>query len=162
MLHPPELEDAGLCSALKSLCDGLARRTSLKIDLRTHGDRRARKDRAEAIAYRVIQEALTNVLRHAQGTAVQVRPLPAGGERLLVVRDNGVGLRGQPKGSGGNLELGVGIAGITARVCKLGGRFIFRDAHGQPGTFLAAIFPRSGSANDIGTIPRALLDRFAC
>jgi two-component system NarL family sensor kinase len=160
VLHPPELEDGGLCPALKSLCEGLARRTSFKIDLRIHGDCLSRKDRSEAVAYRVIQEALTNVLRHAQSTFVQVRLCLRAETVLLVVRDDGVGLRNQPKGHGGNLELGVGIAGITARVCKLGGQFVFRDAHGQSGAFLAAVLPRDGEgAAARGAISRTLFER---
>lgn len=162
VLHPPELEDAGLCAALKSLCEGLARRTTLEIGLRVHGAALARKDKVEAIAYQIIQEGLTNVVRHASGTMVQVRLCLRARTVLLVVRDDGVGLAGQRQAAGGNLELGVGIAGITARVRKLGGRFVWRDARGQSGTFLAAVFPRdrNGSPPLRAVLP-ALIDRLA-
>jgi len=167
LLHPPELEEAGLAHALFALCSGLKKRTGLKIDLTVQGEEHAFPDRAEAVVYRVVQEALTNVLRHAQAQFVRVRVCLRPDAIILVVRDDGIGLRGKCDADNrDDLVLGVGIAGMTARVCKLGGRLLLRDRHDRLGTVVAAIVPRPEEepgphAAGAAALSRLLLDRFA-
>jgi len=74
-------------------------------------------EEADAVAYRVVQESLTNVLRHAGPTTAEVQVSPAGGDVLVRVGDGGRGAAGDAATSG------RGLAGLRGRVEAVGGRF---------------------------------------
>jgi two-component system sensor histidine kinase UhpB len=93
-LRPEALDDLGLIPALASLCERVAEHSDLRIatDLRT--ELPALTPEAELVIYRVAQESLTNVMRHAQATRASV-VLAAEGDRVtLSVADDGVGAAG--------------------------------------------------------------------
>ena len=99
-LRPEALDDLGLLRALRSLGMRLAEQTGIEItlDLREGLPKLAEED--EIVVYRVAQEALTNVLRHADATHVRVC-LDSQDDRVrLTVVDDGVGLRGAAAGGG--------------------------------------------------------------
>jgi signal transduction histidine kinase len=78
----------------------------------------------EATLYRLTQEALANVYRHAAATVVRVRLVARHGAIVhLVIEDNGTGMGSD---AGRPAEPGVGIEGMAARIAELGGRFSFR------------------------------------
>lgn len=91
-----------------------ARDAGLTVDLRRDGIARPLSDELEVCAYRVVQESLTNVIRHAGASAVGVRVSYGEQELLIVVEDDGVGGPGRPGG---------GIEGMRERVAIVGGRF---------------------------------------
>jgi two-component system sensor histidine kinase UhpB len=113
-LRPHVLEDLGLRSAL----------TSLTTELFRHGDVQVRRDimaglppldeATELVVFRVAQEALTNVARHAQARTVELTLGVQGEDLVLTVTDDGVGLGG---GSGG----GTGIRGMHERALLIDG-----------------------------------------
>lgn len=76
----------------------------------------------DVAAYRIVQESLTNVLRHAAATRAEVRIRRAGGELLLDVSDNGVGSPSATAAAAARDGSGTGIAGMRARAEALGGR----------------------------------------
>jgi MYXO-CTERM domain-containing protein len=98
------------------------RETGLNIDLQQSGDLVSIPPDVGLAAYRVIQENLTNVTRHANATVVTVRVERRPGELILRVEDNG-------DGSGGDPEAGHGIVGMRERLRALGGEF---DAGPRP------------------------------
>lgn len=120
-LRPEALDELGLRNALAAL----ARRNSLHagIPIDTTFEREISElDRdSELAVYRVAQESLTNVLRHARASAVRMELARADGRVELVVRDDGVGVRGAPAGNG--------IKGMKERALGLGGRLEVRDGH---------------------------------
>lgn len=87
----------------------------------------------DAAAYRVIQEAITNVIRHADAGRVHVRASIRGGELELGITDDGSG------GEAGPAETGYGIVGMRERVRLLGGTFAVRSAPGAGFTVEATI-----------------------
>jgi signal transduction histidine kinase len=89
-----------------------ARAAGLAVELRIDGARPL-SDELEVCAYRVVQEALTNVVRHAGASAVRVRVAYGERELLIAVEDDGAG------GSGG--RPGAGIRGMRERVAIVGG-----------------------------------------
>ena len=91
-----------------------ARDAGLAVDLRVDGAGRPLSDEIEVCAYRVVQESLTNVVRHASATAVHVRVAYGERELLVTVDDDGVGGPGRPGG---------GIEGMRERVAIVGGSF---------------------------------------
>lgn len=117
LLHPPELSQLGLSGAVSALGRGFGIRTGLAIRL----DIGALPDLppiAQLTLFRIAQEALMNVHRHAQADAVDLSLKLFNGGVALEVTDNGTGVRpSELKGP----PTGVGLAGIRARLLELGG-----------------------------------------
>jgi signal transduction histidine kinase len=117
LLHPPVLDDEGLVVALRSLIRGLASRMSIRVDLSCDVPPRT-SPALEHQLYRVVQEALINVHKHADATRVQVRFFREGNRLILEVEDDGVGLG---EAGGAEVRLGVGIRGMHQRIEEFGG-----------------------------------------
>jgi signal transduction histidine kinase len=141
VLHPPELRLCGLHGAVRALCDGLAQRSGLVIDARIYGDDRRRGTAVEAALFRLAQEALANIQRHAHAGHVRVRLESRANTLFVVVSDDGIGL---PDGWADRPAAGVGMAAMANRVRELGGRFKIRSQPGK-GTSIAAAIPRCGA-----------------
>jgi two-component system NarL family sensor kinase len=91
----------------------------------------------ETAVFRIVQESLTNVHRHANSPTASVRVIRNGHAVRVEVRDEGKGFLGEDGGSGASL--GIGIQGMRERVVQLGGEFeIQSDASG---TVVLAVFP---------------------
>ena len=118
LLNPALLETLGLKAALEGHLARFSERTGIRTSLETEGldDRVAAP--VEICAYRVVQEALTNVVKHAQATSCCVTLTRS--ERALVVRveDDGLGMTETPKPTAG-----LGLVGIRERAASLGGSF---------------------------------------
>lgn len=99
-LRPEALDDLGLVSALNALGRRLARQTGMEIELDLRDGLPSLAAEDEIVVYRVAQEALTNVLRHADATFVQVCLERRDGMVHLCVIDNGVGSQGAQPGGG--------------------------------------------------------------
>jgi len=91
-----------------------ARDAGLAVDLHVDGAGRQLSDELEVCAYRVLQESLTNVVRHSGATAVEVRIAYGGQDLTITVEDDGVGGPARPGG---------GIGGMRERVAIVGGHF---------------------------------------
>jgi signal transduction histidine kinase len=139
VLHPPELDACGLAKALESFISGFGRRSGLNVEfVNSVGDIAVRPE-VELAVYRVAQEALTNVLKHAAASRVKVRLKLRDGDLILEVEDNGIGI---PKiiVEGRRREvLGVGLSGMRERIEALNGRLTIRSR--SPGTLVSASIP---------------------
>ena len=124
LLHPPQLQRLGLEGALRRLIEGFGRRADLAIDIEVVGPPLAVRAEIELVLFRVAQEAIMNVHRHAQATRASLRLLRAPRLIVLEVEDDGVGLPDLLE-LGGVFEEsqgdGVGIPGMQARVAQAGG-----------------------------------------
>lgn len=139
MLHPPSLE-GGLVEALGSMARGFARRTTLRIDFRFTGVVASWGEHVEEVFYRIAQEALTNVHRHAAASNVKMQLVARCGYLHLVLDDDGIGIAARSDNAG--RETGVGIASMRSRVRELSGHFSIRRL--KPGTRVLASAPVSG------------------
>jgi two-component system sensor histidine kinase UhpB len=99
-LRPEALDDLGLVPALNALVAGFADRTGLRIEQRLPETLPAIGDEAELVVFRVAQESLTNVARHAGSTYVELTLVQTRQELVLRIRDHGRGLDGATPGSG--------------------------------------------------------------
>jgi signal transduction histidine kinase len=144
VLHPPQLENCGLHAAIESLCNGIATRAGIEISLRIYGVDRRHGSTVEGAVYRIVQEALSNVHRHAHASHVRVRLSNRADALFVVVEDDGIGLPGSREGADDIVMLGVGIPGMIARISELGGRFVIRGHRRGKGTVLGAVIPRHG------------------
>jgi two-component system sensor histidine kinase UhpB len=125
-LRPETLDDLGLQSALRALATSTAAHQGLSVERRLDvGDMELRPE-VELVVYRIAQESLTNVMRHAGASEVLLALERVDGALRLVVRDNG---RGLPEG----VEEGAGMAGMSERALHIGGRLVVASSP-QTGT----------------------------
>ena len=138
-LRPMLLDDLGLSVALHSL----AARDAATAGWKVHFDENLAAERMdselELAAYRVAQEALTNVMRHAGATEVWISLRRSDQGLLVTVRDNGRGSDpAAPRSGTGTPHLG--LLGMEERVRNMGGQFEFRTVRGE-GTEVRSSFP---------------------
>ncbi len=138
-LRPPVLDDLGLVPALHAFLKGFTRETGVRVSLAVCAGVERLNEASRTTFYRVAQEALHNVARHAEATRVEVSLRRLGGGLCLTVHDNGksfdvaTALYGK-----GNARLG--LLGMRERVEMIGGEFSMKSdpAHG---TTLQALVP---------------------
>jgi len=126
-IHPAILSDGGLGPALRTL----ARRSAVPVELQVATEGRL-PERVEVTAYYVVAEALTNVAKHANASAVQVAVAADDGRVRLDVRDDGAG--------GADPARGSGLIGLKDRVAATGGTLRVDSRPGQ-GTSLVVELP---------------------
>jgi PAS domain S-box-containing protein len=137
-LRPPMLDDLGLVPTLLWHFERYHAQTGVRVDFRLLGPEGRFGSRVETAAFRIVQEALTNVARHAGVGEVSVR-LGVHPDRVeLRVEDRGVGFR--PESAW--MEASSGLTGMRERARLLGGRFRIDSTPGE-GTRLMAELPRS-------------------
>ena len=122
-LRPEALEDLGLRSALASLATSFGEQAGIQIQRRLEPDV-ALSEEQELVIYRVAQEALTNVARHADARRVDLSLDDVLGQTVLIVRDDGRGL------SPGTLPSSRGIRGMRERAMLIGAQL---EINSQPG-----------------------------
>jgi signal transduction histidine kinase len=118
-LRPTALDDLGLVPALQCLAEGVARRR--RISVHVLGTTRGRlPHEAETAAYRICQEALNNVGRHASASQVSI---------LVAHEDNGIGFDAASELRAG-LSRSMGLSGMRKRAAAVGGRLHVRSVPG--------------------------------
>jgi signal transduction histidine kinase len=134
-LRPSALDDFGLVPALERLVDTFREQTGIDVDLEPQlGDERLPSD-VETTLYRITQEALTNVVKHANAERVSIVLTRRDGTISAVIEDDG---RGFEEGSGsGN---GLGLLGMRERVALVDGRLSIESSPGS-GTTLSIEVP---------------------
>jgi signal transduction histidine kinase len=131
-LRPPALDDLGLVSALQVHLDGIAAAGGPEVVLTTDGPDARLSPEAELALYRVAQEALTNALRHARASRVQVNLHVEATGILLEVADDGVGFdRNDARAPG------LGLAGMRERMNLISGTLEVDSMPGR-GTIVTA------------------------
>jgi len=134
-LRPAALDDFGLVSALERLRDTVGEQSGVSVDVQSNLSGERLPAETETALFRIVQEALTNVLKHAAATRVSVRLNRGERSVALVVQDDGKGFDPQTVQDGG-----LGLIGIRERVALLGGRVTVESGEGA-GTMLKAEVP---------------------
>ncbi len=117
-LRPASLDHLGLLSALQQYIEDLSTRHQLLIQFETMGIDIRLRGELETVLYRIVQEALTNVLKHAKATRVDVLLERRGDKLITIIEDNGVGFDPSASLKGDHL----GLFGIRERLEMFGGR----------------------------------------
>jgi PAS domain S-box-containing protein len=133
-LRPVLLDELGLTAACEWLVEDFRLRTGIDCRLEIDPPDMQADDETATACYRVVQEALTNVARHAQASRVDIRLVQDGEWLRLMLGDDGVGLP-QPREDPGRF----GLVGMRERVHTLGGRFELDSQPGEGTRILAAI-----------------------
>ena len=124
-LRPKVLDDYGLVSALERLASTFSTQTGIPVDLEAQiGDRRLPNE-VETALYRIVQEGLTNVAKHADPSRASVLLTPKNGSVLLVLEDDGRGFDPTRKSGG------LGLEGMRERVELLEGRLTIESRDGR-------------------------------
>lgn len=134
LLHPPELDEFGLRSALARYVDGFVQRCGIQVELDASSDLGRLPQDMETTIFRIVQECLTNIHRHSGSGTASIRLVRSASELILEVRDAGVGMRA-------DAPPGVGIASMRERLAQLGGRVEIGSHPG--GTTIKATIPLS-------------------
>lgn len=147
-LRPSALDDMGLDAALERYIADYRARYNLSVDLVIHGLRDGRlSPEAETSIYRIVQEALTNVARHAQADQVSVLIEHRDGKTLVIAEDNGIGFDSSTASKGSREHLG--LYGIRERAELLGGKLSIESEAGR-GTSLFVEIPDSPTSGNEG------------
>jgi signal transduction histidine kinase len=131
-LHPSVLQDLGLVEALKAECARVARSESVRVDLEAEKLPPSLPRDVALCIYRIAQEALRNIGRHAKASIVQVSLASKDGGLLLAVTDNGRGFE-----PGVQTRPSLGHASMRERIRVLGGRLEIRSTPGRGTTIVA-------------------------
>jgi two-component system, NarL family, sensor histidine kinase UhpB len=142
-LRPAALDDHGLVPAVETQLKRFAARTGIEVRLDTAGDPDTLPEVVQTAVYRVAQEALTNVTRHAGATVVELELEEQDGGAELRVRDDGKGFdpgvaaRAAAQGQGG----GLGLVGMAERARLVGGELDVRSSPGGGTTITLRVPP---------------------
>jgi len=141
LLHPPFLDETGLLSALRWYVEGFSERSGIKIELDLPETLARLPQDVETALFRVVQEALMNIHRHAESASASIRLRVDAGQLTLTVEDRGRGMSSDviaqlPTGGG---AIGVGVVGMRERLHQLGGVLDIESSH--RGTVVRASVP---------------------
>jgi len=154
LLHPPLLDELGFATAAKVFAEGFAKRSGIAVDLHVAECVQRMPQDQELVLFRVLQESLTNVLRHARSESVEISVQASDSRVSVSVRDHGTGM---PKdlveralaGTGG----GVGLSGMRERIVQFGGHFEIESS--AQGTLIRATLPLAARQAEVSTAATA-------
>jgi PAS domain S-box-containing protein len=139
LLHPPLLDEVGLRSAVTWYLDGFNERSGIETKLEVQPKQFPRlSPELETAIFRIVQEALTNVFRHAQAHRVWITLNQKEGKTFVSVRDDGKGI-GKRVAELQPDSVGIGIGGIKQRARELGGELHIVNTN--PGTLIEVVIP---------------------
>ncbi len=140
LLHPPMLDEIGFASAAEWFVNGFAQRSGIKVDVNIPKDGARFPAQVELALFRVLQEALSNIHKHAKSASAAIALTVGDGQVTLTIKDAGKGSSAEVlshfRSEG---KAGVGLIGMRERVRELGGRL--RIDSSPNGTTVTAVIP---------------------
>ena len=133
-ISPSDLKLIGFKNAVSDLATNISSQTYLKVDVYAFQFPEKLEDTTEVQLYRITQEAINNVLKHAEAQCVDIQLIGHGGFATLSIEDDGTGF------SPDHQKEGLGLKNIALRVSQIGGQFTL-DATPQKGTSILISFP---------------------
>ena len=139
-LRPSMLDDLGLVPTLRWYLDVYRKRTKLDVKYELINFEERPSPEVETVIYRVVQEALNNIVKHAQAGSVLVRVERKDKEAAVFIKDNGRGFEVNEFLAPDDLKGGIGLLGMQERVSILGGKFSIQSSKGH-GTRISVEIP---------------------
>jgi signal transduction histidine kinase len=133
-LRPAVLDDFGLVPALERLIDSFAEQTDTRVDFRSALGETRLPSEVETTLYRVVQESLTNIVKHAGARNVSVSLAHRGSAVAAVIEDDGAGFDQRTV-----REEGIGLLGMRERLALLDGRLEIESRPGTGTTIVAEV-----------------------
>ena len=140
-LRPSILDDLGLEPTLRWYIGGYAKRINVQVDFETSDCEDLQASEAKTLLYRIVQEALNNVAKHAEARKVSVRLSCNETTAKLIVEDDGKGFDAHIRASSQSAGSGLGLIGIRERVTFINGTFNIHSVPGR-GTRLEVEIPK--------------------
>jgi signal transduction histidine kinase len=137
-LRPTVLDDLGLIPALHTFMKHFRAETGIQVSLSAFAAVEKLEGEKRTVLYRVAQEALNNVARHAQATRAQVKLHESEGAVCMTITDDGRGFRAEPQGRTKKGKR-LGLLGMRERLEIVGGKFTLSSAPGKGTTVLAQV-----------------------
>lgn len=126
LMRPRILDDLGLVPALQWLSRVMGEKNSIKIDLHEQLSVNL-DDETQTLVFRVVQEAITNAIKHAQATHIEITVIATDRMLVLKIKDNGVGMT---KETSESVE-GFGLSAMRDRVAAFGGQLMVESQPGE-------------------------------
>jgi signal transduction histidine kinase len=142
-LRPPVLDKLGLTASLREYARAFMERHRIEVNFETFGLPGRLPPEMEIAIFRIVQESLTNVLRHAEASQVDILLKQVDESLILLVEDNGMGFSSDLIS-----RSRLGLVGMRERVEALGGTLVIETAPLE-GVLLQAVFPLSNNTEDI-------------
>ncbi len=142
-LHPAKLEQLGLVPAVRGFCRELGAAHGITIEYEPHAVPRLVPDEIALCLYRIVQEALQNVIKHSGSAIAKVQLMPKENELCLIVSDQGCGFDPMITTDDGSL----GLVSMRERVRLVGGQITVESRKGE-GTRIAVQIPWSDGQDD--------------
>jgi len=141
LLHPPMLDEAGFASAANWYVNGFAQRSGVDVKVNISEDHPRLPSEVELALFRILQECLTNIHKHAKSTIAEVTVDVQAGQVCLTIGDNGKGIPNEllTRFQSDGTDTGVGLSGMRERVSELGGQLRIRSS--DSGTTVVAVIP---------------------
>jgi len=140
LLHPPSLDDAGLCAALRIYTRAFSERSGIRVSLNCSAASARMPREIELALFRIVQESLTNVQRHAKAQRVVILFERVDRRVTVEIRDNGVGFRVCEPSHPPVIPYGVGIDGMQEHALQLNGTLRIHSIPGS-GTVVSVSLP---------------------
>jgi two-component system NarL family sensor kinase len=145
-LYPRTLDSLGLSFALKELAHQVSRRSAIKVECASRGKARALDKETGVALYRCVQEAISNVIRHAEASSLRILVRFGAKEVRVSVEDNGKGFNPRSLYYSDSKLTKSGFWTIRQRMADLGGAFRISTAGGR-GTVVELIVPYSNKTH---------------
>jgi len=138
-LRPTMLDELGLVPTIRWYSSRCAERLGIQIDFEAETIKDRLTVEVETTLYRIVQEALTNVARHAQARHIRLKLATQEGKVSVLIEDDGVGFNVEKTASVNGTQGGIGLFGIRERVALWGGTFSIKSFPGQGARLLVEI-----------------------
>jgi signal transduction histidine kinase len=139
-LKPLNIEELGLETVVKSMCNNVAREAGFKYQLQFPEHQLSISKELEVCIFRVIQESLNNIIRHAKATSFNINLLLDDDTLVLFISDDGIGFKPKKLLNDKYISDGLGVMNMQETVEKLNGTFQI-DSTNNSGTVVIAAFP---------------------
>ena len=139
-LKPLNIEELGLETVVKSMCNNVAREAGFKYQLQFPEHQLSISKELEVCIFRVIQESLNNIIRHAKATSFNINLLLDDETLVLFISDDGIGFKPKKLLNDKYISDGLGVMNMQETVEKLNGTFQI-DSTNNSGTVVIAAFP---------------------
>jgi signal transduction histidine kinase len=136
-LKPPMLDDLGLVPTIESYSKDFSTRTKIAVNIKSNLKDEKLRPNLELSLYRMVQEALTNVLKHSEAKTVQINIYRENSTLVLSIKDDGKGFDIKKMWQGGVKDYGIGLLGMRERFASAGADFQVYSTKGK-GTQLIA------------------------
>jgi two-component system sensor histidine kinase DegS len=131
------LDDLGLVPTIESYSKDFSTRTKIAVNIKSNLKDEKLRPNLELSLYRMVQEALTNVLKHSEAKTVQINIYHENSTLMLSIKDDGKGFDIKEMGQGGVKDYGIGLLGMRERFASAGVDFHVYSTKGK-GTQLIA------------------------